>query len=955
MKTKLCYVIFFLISHFSLLTAQVPQGFNYQAIARDGSGNPITSATMQVKIGILSDTIANTMVWEELFNPVRTNAFGMFNIVIGTGVKQSGSATAFNAIDWTKTPLFLRTSIYYPGSWKVMGTSKLESVPYSMVAGTLGGALPYVSVAGNTSTMDSALFVVRNNTGQIVFAVYNEGVRIYVDDGVAKGATKGGFAIGSFNTTKGTSQPLFVVDPDSIRAYLDNNPVKAVKGGFAIGGFDRSKSANQNFLTISKDSIRMYIDDNLTSKSTKGGFAIGSFDKSKGGNINYLNVSTDSSGIINPSQNRILWYPLKDAFLTGKVLIKSKDSVGVNSFTSGYESMSKGKYSQALGYQAIARGNYSTSIGLQSVANDSNSFAFGQWAQAKNRESYAFGKGATAAGYRSFAFGSSGIDSLGKTTGVAYAKGDYSFAIGQGSQSLGTGALAFGLADTARGNFSLAMGYQTKASGTTSTSIGYQSIASGQNSMAIGSNAIASGFMSFSIGFGTTASGTSSNAMGAFTIASGNMSTALNGYTKASGDYSTAMGYKTTASAIYSTAMGFYATASGIKSIAVGDHSNASGDYSTAIGYYATAPSFCETEIGPYNTTYTPGSTNSWNTSDRLFVIGNGSYGTGLSNAVTVLKNGNVGIGTSTPTNLLEIGGTNSKISMNSANSNMLLYNSNGVAVPSFTTRSAGTKVVFYPGVGVSSADYAIGISPATMWYSVTTTGSAHRFFAGTTEILTILGSGNVGIGTTTPANKLEVNGCIRSTAYDTPTSGVGIEIGYIASQNAGYIQCLDRGTSTYKNLRIGGNLLPNADNLFTCGASGSRWVSVWSVNGTIQTSDIRLKTNITPLDYGLGSIMKLNPISFNWKDEPGGSKHLGLVAQEVIGIIDEAVDTGTDPDKILGINYSQLVPVLIKGMQEQQKQIESFKSENDNLKSQLRTLQEKVDQIETQMTGSGK
>ena len=93
MKTKLLLISLFLISHFSILTSQIPQGFNYQAIARDGSGNPITGATMQVKIDILSDTIANIIVYGELFNPVKTNAFGLFNIVVGTGVWQNGSAT----------------------------------------------------------------------------------------------------------------------------------------------------------------------------------------------------------------------------------------------------------------------------------------------------------------------------------------------------------------------------------------------------------------------------------------------------------------------------------------------------------------------------------------------------------------------------------------------------------------------------------------------------------------------------------------------------------------------------------------------------------------------------------------------------------------------------------------------------------------------------------------------
>ena len=250
MKTK--FLLSSLLSFsFYLLSSQVPQGFNYQAIARDGSGNPITGTTMQVKIGILSDTIANTMVWEELFDPVKTNAFGLFNIIVGTGVKQSGSAATFSVIDWTKTPLFLRTSVYYPSSWKVMGTSKLQSVPYSMVAGNLKGAVPLLSVKSNTATMDSALFVVRNNTGQIVFAVYNEGVRIYVDDGLAKSTTKGGFAIGGFGTGKGASHPLFIVDPDSIRAYVDTTKVKGVKkGGFAIGSFDNSKGILSNFMEM---------------------------------------------------------------------------------------------------------------------------------------------------------------------------------------------------------------------------------------------------------------------------------------------------------------------------------------------------------------------------------------------------------------------------------------------------------------------------------------------------------------------------------------------------------------------------------------------------------------------------------------------------------------------------------------------------------------------------------
>jgi hypothetical protein len=144
-------------------------------------------------------------------------------------------------------------------------------------------------------------------------------------------------------------------------------------------------------------------------------------------------------------------------------------------------------------------------------------------------------------------------------------------------------------------------------------------------------------------------------------------------------------------------------------------------------------------------------------------------------------------------------------------------------------------------------------------------------------------------------------------------------------------------------------------------GSSGARWKTIYAVNGTIQTSDIRLKTNITSMTYGLETIMKLNPVSFNWKNEPNGPKHLGLVAQDVRGVINEAVDTGTDPEKLLGINYSQLVPVLIKGIQEQQKQIssqteqiETQKQENQQLKSELQSMKERIDRMEAVIADGG-
>jgi hypothetical protein len=340
--------VFLLLSFiFINLSSQIPQGFNYQALAGDASGNPLRNKDLQVKISILSDTILPVTVWEELYSDILTNNSGILSLVVGSGVRQPASTvTSFSDIDWTKTPLYLKTQIFYQGAWKNMGSSRLWAVPYSMVAGDLGGSLDKLKVKGQTASLDSALFEVKNNTGQIVFAVYNEGVRIYVND-QAKSA-KGGFAIGGFGKDKSNSQRYLFVSADSIRAYIYDDPlVKTAKGGFAIGGFNNTKGLTNDYLLISPDSARVYLDNSPSTKGAKGGFAIGGFDMTKGTTGHFMDVATDASGIINPSQNRILWYPLKNAFLTGRVLVETQDSVGINSFASGYESKAKGQYSQA--------------------------------------------------------------------------------------------------------------------------------------------------------------------------------------------------------------------------------------------------------------------------------------------------------------------------------------------------------------------------------------------------------------------------------------------------------------------------------------------------------------------------------------------------------------------------------------------------------------------------------
>jgi hypothetical protein len=112
------------------------------------------------------------------------------------------------------------------------------------------------------------------------------------------------------------------------------------------------------------------------------------------------------------------------------------------------------------------------------------------------------------------------------------------------------------------------------------------------------------------------------------------------------------------------------------------------------------------------------------------------------------------------------------------------------------------------------------------------------------------------------------------------------------------------------------------------------------NANGTIYTSDVRLKTEIENLNYGLTEILKLRPVSFLWKENPDEGLRLGLIAQEVQTVVTEVVDVGNDSQKTFGIRYSELIPVLIKGMQDQQQIIEAQNDEISELKDRLSKIE---------------
>jgi len=82
------------------------------------------------------------------------------------------------------------------------------------------------------------------------------------------------------------------------------------------------------------------------------------------------------------------------------------------------------------------------------------------------------------------------------------------------------------------------------------------------------------------------------------------------------------------------------------------------------------------------------------------------------------------------------------QIYLNGATGNRIDFNQNGVAGPSFTTRSVGTKINLWPNVGASTVDFAIGIEASNMWFSVDGASSGYKWYAGQTLISSLSGAG---------------------------------------------------------------------------------------------------------------------------------------------------------------------------------------------------------------------
>jgi microcystin-dependent protein len=221
---KIISFSFFFLAICSIALAQIPQGINYQAVARDANGNAQTNATIAIRFTIRKTSTTGTIQWQELHSPITTNSMGQFNCVIGNGVRQNVSTLAlFSDINWASDIHFLevelQTGLF---TFVSLGNSPLLSVPYALTAPdpTPAGV---ISAFGGVAAPDGYLLC----NGQ---AVSRTGVyaKLFAAIGVAYGAGDGST---TFNLPDFRGMFLRGLD-----GAAGNDPNSATRTASATGG-----------------------------------------------------------------------------------------------------------------------------------------------------------------------------------------------------------------------------------------------------------------------------------------------------------------------------------------------------------------------------------------------------------------------------------------------------------------------------------------------------------------------------------------------------------------------------------------------------------------------------------------------------------------------------------------------------------------------------------------------
>ncbi len=279
---------------FTTAAAALAQGsFAYQAVIRSTDGSVVSNQKVGMRFTLLSE---GKEYYSEVQTPT-TNEYGNVSVMIGSGSDAKGNFVT--DVPWSSMNIMLKIEVDVKGGtdYIELGQTQLLSVPYAMYAQSAGK----IEASQKTASVDDPIFEVKDKDGNLVFAVFPDGVKVYVDDtDASKAARRSGFVVTGRSATKdGAAADYFAVNAEGTQVYVDDADSKAARrSGFVVTGRSATKDGEAaDYLAVNGEGTQVYVDDADSKAARRSGFVVTGRSATKDANAEVFKIDGEGTQV----------------------------------------------------------------------------------------------------------------------------------------------------------------------------------------------------------------------------------------------------------------------------------------------------------------------------------------------------------------------------------------------------------------------------------------------------------------------------------------------------------------------------------------------------------------------------------------------------------------------------------------------------------------------------------